>query len=141
MIEINNLTRFKINDKKVKTVIESFIRTYKIKNEDISVALVGERRIQKLNSQYRGKDAVTDILSFAGDDEFLGELVICPQQIIRQSRIHQSVNAVKAAENEFIFILVHGLLHLIGMNDDSEKKRLAMIEEGGRFLKSIKLFK
>ena len=131
MIEINNKTRSKINIALVKHVAEKFLNYYKI-NKNISIAFVGDTVIKKLNKNYRGKDKITDILSFDGEGEDLGEIVINYMQIKRQSRKYS-----KTVQDELVFILVHGLLHLIGYDDQTEKTRKVIIKKGEDFIKKF----
>ena len=88
----------------------------------VSVQFVGDQRIQTLNRLYRGKDSVTDVLSFAHEepgvaDVFprvedvteLGDIVISVPQAMRQSS--QKRQALKF---ELAWLVVHGTLHLLG---------------------------
>ena len=134
-IEINNKANYKIDLKLVKKVVEVFGRAYKIKNQEISLAFVGDAEIKKINNIYRGLNQATDILSFAGEGDFLGELVIDYGQIKRQAGDFKH-----SAGQELIFILAHGLLHLIGYDDKTEKGRLEMIRLGEEFIKKFKIY-
>lgn len=77
--------------------------------KDINIIFVKQKQIQKLNKQYRGKDEVTDVLSFNLDsNNILGEIYISPEYVI---------NTIERKENiqEKIYrLIVHGLLHLQG---------------------------
>jgi len=126
MIEVNNTTKAKINSKKIIKIVEAFIKFYKLKNFDVSVAIVSDKVMHDMNLTYRGLDKTTDVLSFCG----LNEIIISHEQIKRQAK-----ELKKGIESELIFILVHGLLHLIGREDNKEVLRLAMIAEGEKFLK------
>jgi probable rRNA maturation factor len=128
MIEINNKTNHKINVKKLTAVISRFIVFYKLKDFSVSVAFVGDKAMREANSVYRSLDKPTDVLSFPK----LNEILIDYAQIRRQAR-----ELKKKTEDELIFILVHGLLHLIGRRDHTEKLRLEMIAEGEAFLKKM----
>ncbi|MBI2459058.1 MAG: rRNA maturation RNase YbeY [Parcubacteria group bacterium] len=131
-IEINNLTKEKIDLRLVKRIISAFSRAYKVnKNKELSLAFVSDAVIKKLNNTYRGLNQTTDILSFAGEENFLGELVINYSQIKRQAGDFKN-----SAEKELVFILVHGLLHLIGCDDKTKKQRLEMIKLGEKFIKN-----
>ena len=132
-IEINNKANYKIDLKLVKKVVEVFGRAYKIKDQEISLAFVGAAEIKKINNIYRGLNQATDILSFAGEGDFLGELVIDYGQIKRQAGKFKN-----SAEKELIFILTHGLLHLIGYDDKTEKQRIKMVKMGEEFIKKNK---
>ncbi len=143
-IGINNQTDDKIDLKLAENVIKIFARVYKInKNKEISLAFVDDAEMKKLNLTYRGLSKATDVLSFsplnsaegdligqAGDGDYFGEIIIDYSQIKRQAaRFNNS------AKKEMIFILVHGLLHLLGYNDETEKDREEMIKIGEKFIK------
>ena len=132
MVEINNKTKTKINVKLIKVVAEKFATKYKINNKEISIALVGDSEIKKINKQYRQQDKVTDVLSFNGEKNFLGEIVIDYVQIKRQAKEFS-----KKDDEELVFILVHALLHLVGYNDETERGRLEMIRLAEKFINKI----
>ena len=147
MIEIINTTKYKINRQKIIILSEAFLRQFKKSEVDISLAIVGDRRIQKLNNQYRGHDKPTDVLSFAGTEwegNLLGEIIINPQEIKRLSKYKEILqfvglsypakNLKKTETYLFYFILIHGLLHLVGYDDDVETDRQQMLKLGRDFL-------
>ncbi|MEA3449749.1 MAG: rRNA maturation RNase YbeY [Patescibacteria group bacterium] len=129
MIEINNLSRTEIPLKKIEIIIKRFLQVYKKENKNISIAFVGDKRMQKLNQQYRNINKITDVLSFAGEGDDLGELVLNYQQIKRQyKRFSQNIS------EELVFILVHGLLHLLEYKDDTKKGKEEMNKLGKEFI-------
>ena len=84
MVEINNTTAQKINLAKTKKIVDDFLRVYKKNNWEVSVAIVGAKRMQKLNDDYRGINKTTDVLSFVGDIsqiKYLGEVVINIEEV------------------------------------------------------------
>lgn len=130
-IEINNRTKSKIDLNLIKSVVSEFARVNRIKSKEISIAFVSDAEIKKLNFKYRGLNKATDVLSFAGDGDYLGEIIIDYNQIKRQAADFKN-----SARKELVFILTHGLLHLIGYDDKTEKKRLEMIKTGEEFIKN-----
>jgi len=81
---------------------------------DLVIVAVGISEMKKLNSVYRGQNKVTDILSFDGDGvENLGELVICLPQLRKQAHEHDLTH-----EQEFAYMLLHGILHLLGYDHE-----------------------
>ena len=83
----------------------------------ISVAFVSEKEMRKLNLQYRGKDRVTDVLSFTLDQpDSFGEIILSYEQAKRQAKTMK--HSVRA---ELTFLLVHGLLHVFGHDHEVEK--------------------
>ena len=97
MIEIRNLTKQKVDEKFLERVAKKVLKGENRKEIDLSIALVSEARIKKLNKKYRGKNKVTDVLSF-GDG--LNEIIICP--------------AVIKTKKELASVLIHGILHILG---------------------------
>lgn len=98
---------------------------------ELSIALVDEDEIARLNEQYRGVAGPTDVLAFGcdepspttGDEPItLGDVVIAPAVAERQaSELGHSV------EHELDVLLVHGVLHLLGY-DHQNKDDAAVME-------------
>ena len=87
-----------------------------------SILLSDDAQLRELNATYRGKDRVTDVLSFALADEhqpeILGDVVISVEQAARQ--------AEDGLEAELLRLLVHGLCHLLGHDHERAPERRRM---------------
>jgi probable rRNA maturation factor len=99
---------------------------------DLSIAIVSDRRMRALNRQFRGKDAVTDVLSFAsdpstsrraGEPRFLGDIVIASGVAIKQASA-----AGHTVQTEVRVLALHGVLHLIGYDHESDDGKMARAE-------------
>jgi probable rRNA maturation factor len=115
---------------------------------EVAIALVSDRRMRALNHQYRGKDAATDVLSFAAQTKqpavdsgsrrtrvrtprlpasggHLGDIVIARGVAERQAR-----EAGHGLATELRVLALHGLLHLVGYDHESaaDKDRMARAE-------------
>jgi probable rRNA maturation factor len=130
VVEINNKTRSRIDSSLTKEVGEKFLRAYKKFDCNVSLAFVGDKKIRQLNKKYRGIDRVTDVLSFSGEGNFLGEIIIDYSQIRRQAKKFGNKQ-----KDELVFILVHGLLHLLGYDDRTGEGRREMKILGEEFIK------
>jgi probable rRNA maturation factor len=80
----------------------------------VEITMVNETTIKKLNREHRGKNSATDVLSFpwkesGSKESFLGELFICYPYIVRQAKRFNM-----STREEFVRMLAHGLLHLVG---------------------------
>lgn len=97
--------------------LAALLRREGIENDpEISVVFCDDVYIQALNAQYRGKDKPTDVLSFAQDDlEVLGDIVLSVPTAERQAEA-----AGWPLEHEIALLAVHGLLHLLGYDDETE---------------------
>jgi len=134
MVEINNQTKSSIDLAVLTRVAEQTMKLLGVSDKELSVGLVGDKRMAQLNRDYRGKDKPTDVLSFEGEDEMLGEVILDWQHIKRQAK-----TLGKTEVEELYFILIHGILHLVGHDDDTEPKRLAMIAQGEELRRKIKI--
>ncbi len=75
----------------------------------IAVRITDDEELRRLNRDFAHEDHSTDVLSFAGDGEHLGDLAISWAAVTRQSREHRH-----SPESELALLCVHGLLHLLG---------------------------
>ncbi len=83
---------------------------------EISLVFCDDPFIQALNAEYRGTNKPTDVLSFAQDDpQMLGDIVISVPTAVRQAEA-----AGWPLENEIALLAMHGLLHLLGYDDETE---------------------
>ncbi len=95
---------------------------------DVSVAVVSDRRMRALNRQFRGQDVATDVLSFPathmpGVTSFLGDIVIASGVATRQAK-----EAGHAIGTELKVLALHGLLHLLGYDHDTDGGTMARAE-------------
>jgi probable rRNA maturation factor len=95
-------------------------------HDSFAVRFVGDRTMRRLNLAFRGKDRTTDVLSFPGEasaeGRHLGDVVISVPQAARQA-----AERGEPVERELRTLLLHGLLHCLGHDhesDDGEMERL-----------------
>jgi probable rRNA maturation factor len=90
----------------------------KLRGKELVVAFLDPKPARKLNKQFRRKDYATDVLSFGaeGDPSSLGELVICPQVIVKQAKEHGL-----SVREELAYMVLHGILHLLGYDHDTSE--------------------
>jgi len=141
MVEINNQTKQKINELKIRRLAAKFLKVYHKTNVEVSVALVSALTIKKLNYQYRKINQATDILSFPGQTKkYLGEIIINPAAAKRtgQALEREGLLLKKTGQRQpayvLYFLIVHGLLHLVGYDDQSAPARQKMLALGKKFL-------
>jgi len=101
---------------------------------EISIAVIGDAAMKKLNGRYRGLNKVTDVLSFSSLDQkekavksssdYLGEVIICYPQLLRQAKA-----AKKSLNSELELLLTHGFLHLLGLDHEKNKTEARIMAE------------
>ncbi len=114
-------------------------------NVALDVTLLSDGPMRALNCEHRGVDAPTDVLSFSqleGDQPprapeaplVLGDIVLSVESAARQAGLHTAPGATPAAslQRELSYLLLHGLLHLLGRSHDEEPARDQMEAETER---------
>ncbi len=125
----------------IKIFAEKVLYSERIKETaELGIVLVDKESIRELNSKFRGIDDVTDVLAFdyqEGDDRSInseglsGDIAICPEVAV------ENAGKMDHSTKEEVFILVvHGILHLLGYDDDDdesgkimEKKQIEIISQ------------
>jgi probable rRNA maturation factor len=87
--------------------------------------VTGDDELRRLNRQFRGCDYSTDVLSFPapGPDGWLGEMAISFDRAREQARDYRH-----SVQNEISILMLHGLLHLLGMDHERDRGRMARAE-------------
>jgi len=100
---------------------------------EVSLMIVDDQRIHKLNLEYRGVDRPTDVLSFAlqeevdeepdleFEDDMLGDIVISAERAREQAQEYGH-----SFEREIVYLAVHGALHLLGYDHEEEQDKQEM---------------
>jgi probable rRNA maturation factor len=90
----------------------------------VEVLITDADEIRRLNSEFRGIDRVTDVLSFPDGEGSLGEIAVC-LPIAEEQAAERGISL----ESELGCLAVHGGLHLLGYDDDTEDGRRQMIDK------------
>lgn len=117
-IIINNETKYNIENICLN-IVNELLSKLSINNVSLSINLVSDEYIQELNRDYRNKDNVTDVITFAYEDETnfnelfdtreLGDIFIALDYVYNNSLKYSHTMA-----REMSFVLAHGLLHTLG---------------------------
>lgn len=105
----------------------------------LHVALIGKRAMTKLNGEFRKKKYATDVLSFPlldwslpkgkfaleamKCDFYLGDIVICKEKLFSQAKEFKMT-----ISDEFLHLLVHGFLHLLGFDHEISSKQAEIMQ-------------
>ncbi len=140
MIEIVNFTPFDVKETEFRKIVQNILKAEKKENKSLSIVIVGRDRIRKLNRKYRGKNRITDVLSFESNFDFpeledsketnlLGEVVICPS-VIKENAKHYNT----CFERELFRVLIHGILHLLGYDHKNKEEERVMRKKEEEYL-------
>jgi len=148
----NQTSRFNVRPEKIENIAALACEAFSFRTCQLNISFVEPETIRQLNRDYRRKDQVTDVLSFPqvdwqkpllsteafsdspekfmnelplpGIPLHLGDIVIAPEKAQENaSTIGQSL------ERELCFLIVHGLLHLLGHDHQEAKEEQRMLQE------------
>jgi probable rRNA maturation factor len=140
---VTNLQSISVDAKFVRDVVVQALRLQGYRTPpDVGVALVDDAYIRVLNREYRGGDYATDVLAFPMDGDqrgdggaggpVLGDIVISIQRAREQARQFK-----QPLRREVALLAIHGLLHLLGYDDETEAAASVMWSRQKELLESI----
>lgn len=128
MIKIKTiLTKYKINQIKIKKIVEQILIDEGYKDKELSILFVNNKYIEELNLKYRKIKKPINVISFPLEDtRFLGDIVISLEFA------HQEAKKIGLSfKEEICILLIHGLLQLLGFyhKDSRRGKKIEEKEE------------
>jgi len=124
--------------KKVRLALEPLdrfsrraLRQLKLKSNSANIAFITDAEIARLNKTYRKKNKPTDVLSFPAQNsgkhpnrgKFLGDIAIAPAVARRYAKKNG-----RTLENEICILILHGILHLLGYDHETDRGQMDRIE-------------
>lgn len=125
MIKINFVKHYQVkslSSRIVKFICKYVLEKLNIDKAELTVVLCDDDEIRKYNREFRSKDYPTDVLSFPYNEKmgrytYLGDIIISMDRVYSQS----SEYGVRTIE-EFVRLLVHGVLHLLGYDHEVSRE-------------------
>ncbi len=124
----------------LRQAVQMTIRYEKASRQsEVTIALVDDETIARLNMSYRGKDSSTDVLSFnlAESDhpelkDYLGDIVVSVETAARQA-----AESGHSLVREIEMLLIHGTLHLLGYDDQTACDRKVMMKKQAAIIRRL----
>jgi probable rRNA maturation factor len=138
----NDVRRSGVNGRALVATAKRLLSAVGERDSALSLSLVSDDAIRALNHRYRGRDAATDVLSFAlaqtaapaVPETLLGDIVISVETARRQAAGYDA-----PLQREIYRLLIHGLLHLKGHDHIAAAQRRTMEREERRLADAIAL--
>mgnify|MGYP001599873140 FL=1 len=117
-------SRYQVNRKRIRTLAADLLDRKGVSGKvEISIAIVGDRKMRELSKKYKGEDKTRNVLSFSqreglpthnqAEALILGDVVISYPQVIREASRDEVLVDDKIAE-----LVEHGIMHLLGINHE-----------------------
>lgn len=131
IVDIQNDSDFKNipNDERFQLWVDTVLNEKNLGNAEVTIRIVDEDDSATLNEKYRNKKGATNVLSFPAnipkeidlDHRLLGDLIVCAP-IVEKEAIKDDIQL----EAHWAHMIIHGILHLLGLEHDSETQAVEM---------------
>ena len=120
--------------REIKRFLQKVIRDEKKIPGDLNFIFTSDNKLLEINREFLKHDYFTDVIAFENnrDDLINGEIYISVDAVRRNSQIYSM-----KAENEFVRVMIHGVLHLCGYSDKSERLRKIMLKKQEQLTESL----
>ena len=108
------------------SALDSFAETLRsrvARGKEFHCLIAGDAELRRLNAAFRGKDYATDVLSFPGEGRYIGDIAISLGRARAQAR-----SFGHSMEDELRILMLHGVLHLTGLDHETDGGRMARAE-------------
>ena len=117
-------SRYKVNRKRIKKAVSKVLTAHEMKGPaEVSIAIVGDRKMRALSLKYKGEDKTRNVLSFSMSEGEstpessevlrLGDIVISYPQVIKEASEEEVL-----VDDKIDTLIEHGMLHLLGINHE-----------------------
>lgn len=109
--------------RKLKTLATKILQILDRGESELSIALIGNAEMRRLNARFRNKDYATDVLSFPIEDTWPGTAHLAGDVIISVDKAReQAGERQRSLDEEMTTLLIHGVLHLLGYDHERSAK-------------------
>jgi probable rRNA maturation factor len=128
--------QLKITNKRIlKSWVKNSVDSYDKVTGNINIIFLDDVELLEMNKRYLNHDFYTDVITFNyNEGNFIsGDIYISVDRVADNARIHKT-----AFNDECLRVVIHGILHLLGLTDSSEKGKERMRSEESRLLVDVK---
>ncbi|MFI3260148.1 MAG: rRNA maturation RNase YbeY [bacterium] len=126
----------------INKIIKKVLKKEKVKKALFTIIFVDDTEIQRINKEYRNKDSVTDVISFAlndNNDNFKSKINVLGDIYISIPKMQAQAKEYGHTEvRELSFLIVHGLLHLLGYDHIEKEDEIEMFRKQEEVLDGFK---
>lgn len=117
----------------LKQAALAVLKSEKIKKYQINFIMVSDQEIKKLNTKFRKVRRITDVISFLVVPEmFIGDIYIAKGRSQKQAKKYANT-----WQQELVYLVIHGVLHLCGYTDYDPENKTKMFEKQDKIFKCL----
>jgi rRNA maturation RNase YbeY len=129
-----------INEQEANAFLAAVEKGENAEFSDVEVAWVNEEEIVRINKEFLKRDYVTDVITFRLDEQpdskkaIEGSICACAPRIEEQAKEFS-----QPVKREFARVTIHGLLHLVGYEDETDELKKEMQQREDFYLQQLNL--
>jgi probable rRNA maturation factor len=121
---LNHQRKHTVQARTVREFLAGPVSALGIDGVPFSIVFISDEEMRRYNRDYRGFDKPTDVLSFRGEDGYLGDILISTETAYNQANRSRTLTF----ESNIQRLVLHGLLHLIGYDHETDTGQMRAIE-------------
>jgi probable rRNA maturation factor len=121
---INKQRKHSVDRRRVYRFLAELVPELGVQERGFAVVLITDEAMREYNRRYRGFDKPTDVLSFRGEQLYLGDILISSETAYNQARHSRTLTFEKNVRR----LILHGLLHLMGYDHEIDNGEMRTIE-------------
>jgi probable rRNA maturation factor len=128
-------TKFRIKSwRRILTIIQEVIRYNKKIPGEINIIIGRKKEVRKLNVEFLNHDYYTDVVTFNYNEGNVinGEIYLSEDTVTENAKEYKV-----RKQNEFQRVIIHGVLHLIGIDDKTDNEKIRMRREEDLWLSKL----
>jgi probable rRNA maturation factor len=122
-VEVTGLAVSRLPRREIEEFARRCIRAVRAGSRELTIAIVGDAEMARLNQRFRGKKKPTDVLTFPGEGSYLGDVVISLDRARAQARDEGHSTAT-----EVRYLVLHGVLHAFGYDHETDEGEMNRLE-------------
>jgi probable rRNA maturation factor len=123
-ILLNKQRNYTIDRRRVRRFLSALASELDAVDRAFSVVFITDQVMRRYNREYRGYDKPTDVLSFTGEQRYLGDILISADTAYNQARKSKTLTFEKNIRR----LILHGFLHLLGYDHETDEGQMRSIE-------------
>lgn len=129
----NEQSMLSVDEPRLAKIARQILQDAGVRGGTLSIAVVDDNTIHRVNNEFLRHDYPTDVLSFVLEEDrghFEGEVIVSAETAIRNAAEY-----IWDPEDELVLYVTHGTLHLAGFRDKTEAEQAAMRDAETRYLR------
>src|SRR5262245_10788804 len=121
---VNKQRKHALDRKSLRRFLQKLLPELDLRYRSFSIVFITDEMMRRYNNDYRGLDKPTDVLSFSGEQLYLGDILISTETAYNQALKSRTLSFERNLQR----LILHGLLHLMGYDHETDDGQMRTLE-------------